>query len=469
MKVAKNPVFLQIDGLAFRQMERALEEGRLPYCRKLKDRDYQLKSFYTGLPSTTPAVQAELFFGIRGAVPAFEFYDRRAKVRRLMRRRKDIAAVVKLLPESTDPLLQGGSVYSSIYTGGAVEMHLIPEAFPEIRSNLRRFYELNYRSLLGLARILGRLLLNFPMEVLRSLVEAMQGILQGESVRQELTLIGARLSIKIVAREVIHEGIIDDIRRGLPAIQANLLAFDECAHRRGPHSTFAHRSLRSIDNMIASLDRFIRRKAPNYTLVIYSDHGQEEVIPYRRQTGSSFEKAVKGVWTAYKEGSVGQPIVCAKGPLGHIYLPGESTEKERRDLAQRVASIQPGVGVLYCDEAGKARFADKDSDQALADALALILSSDHPFYQQVGEDLEMLATHVDAGDLVALGWHPGKTPTSFPDENGAHAGPGMEETEAFLFAPPQWIPDQAKFRPVDLYRHWTGLRSSTNAEKVSSS
>jgi hypothetical protein len=69
-------VLLQIDGLSRRQFEHALERGRMPFIRKLwKAGDHRLESFYSGLPSTTPAVQAELFYGVTTAVPAFAFRD----------------------------------------------------------------------------------------------------------------------------------------------------------------------------------------------------------------------------------------------------------------------------------------------------------------------------------------------------------------------------------------------------------
>src|SRR5512139_658761 len=67
-------IMIQIDGLSRPQLERALERGEMPFLRRLIKREhYHLHSHYSGLPSTTPAVQAELFYGIKCAVPAFSF------------------------------------------------------------------------------------------------------------------------------------------------------------------------------------------------------------------------------------------------------------------------------------------------------------------------------------------------------------------------------------------------------------
>ena len=69
-------VLVQIDGLSKRSLEKALAKN-MPTLRRFIGREgYQLHDVYSGLPSTTPAAQAELFYGARTAVPAFVFVDR---------------------------------------------------------------------------------------------------------------------------------------------------------------------------------------------------------------------------------------------------------------------------------------------------------------------------------------------------------------------------------------------------------
>ena len=68
---------IQIDGLARRQVEAAMAAGKMPFLQRLLKRDgYEMHTFYPGIPATTPAVQAELYYGVRSAVPAFSFFDR---------------------------------------------------------------------------------------------------------------------------------------------------------------------------------------------------------------------------------------------------------------------------------------------------------------------------------------------------------------------------------------------------------
>jgi hypothetical protein len=67
---------LTIDGLSREQFTNAIENRRMPFLQSLiENKVCKTHSRYSGLPSSTPAVQEELFYGIRSAVPAFQFVD----------------------------------------------------------------------------------------------------------------------------------------------------------------------------------------------------------------------------------------------------------------------------------------------------------------------------------------------------------------------------------------------------------
>ena len=116
-------LILQIDGLSYNELLRAFDRKRMPFLQRLIQKDhFVLRPFYSGLPSATPAVQAELFYGIRTAVPAFSYYDRERQDDKVM---FDSSAVDELAADlkrqSDRHLLRGGSSYSNIFSGGASE------------------------------------------------------------------------------------------------------------------------------------------------------------------------------------------------------------------------------------------------------------------------------------------------------------------------------------------------------------
>src|SRR3954471_9002144 len=113
-------LLIQIDGLARLQLEHALAKRRMPFLKRLLKRNhYAMHSFYPGLPSTTPAVQAELHFGVRAAVPAFSFFDRQTQQRVRMYSPDRAKQVEARCAAQAEGLLKGGSSWSNIYTGGA--------------------------------------------------------------------------------------------------------------------------------------------------------------------------------------------------------------------------------------------------------------------------------------------------------------------------------------------------------------
>ena len=101
-----------------------MAHGNLPFLSGLLSRHkYRLHSLYSGLPSSTPAMTAELLYGVKCAVPAFSFYDRSdKKIVRMFEPHFAKALDQRLLAEG-QPLLAGGSAYAGIYTGGAEETH----------------------------------------------------------------------------------------------------------------------------------------------------------------------------------------------------------------------------------------------------------------------------------------------------------------------------------------------------------
>ncbi|HWR77454.1 MAG TPA: alkaline phosphatase family protein, partial [Thiobacillus sp.] len=288
-------IMVQIDGLSQPQFVRALDRGELPFLRRLIRREhYQLHAHYSGLPSTTPAVQAELFYGVKGAVPAFSFRDHES--RRLVRMYEpDAAARVEALHSGNGngALLEGGSAYSDNYTGGAAESHFCPSAIgwgSTLRAAnplvLLAFLISNFYSFLRVAVLL-------LMELGLALLDFVRGLVGGYDFFKELKFIPTRVAIAILLRELCVIGGKIDISRGMPVIHLNFLGYDEQSHRRGPHSLFAHWTLKGIDDAVARLWRAANHSAwRHYEVWIYSDHGQAAVRPYQQAQGYTLEDAV---------------------------------------------------------------------------------------------------------------------------------------------------------------------------------
>ncbi len=445
-------VMVQIDGLSMTQFNRALQKRNLPFLQRLLSKErYILRSFYSGLPSNTPAVQAELFYGVKGSVPAFHFLDRQSgrAVKML-----DIAFVEefeKRLKTQGPGLLAGGSAYSDIFTGSAKESHCCwsrmgwegilhavnPFVFP--------FLAILY------ADIFIRTFVLVFIEFFLAVFECMRGMLKGRLFFRELELVWQRSLVCVFLREFVTAGVCMDIMRGIPVIHLNFLGYDEQAHGRGPSSDFAHWSLRGIDDAIKRIYHVINESPyRHYDLWVYSDHGQAKTTPYFVKYGRSIEEAVQDLFPDDIRPLV---IVTAMGPLGHIYVNKVLDTDDIHSYAKKLVSqikvplvlTREGARVLAWTQRGCFIFPD-EADK--------IFGQDHVFLEEIKEDLLRVCFHPDAGEFVIAGWCEGEEAISFPLEYGAHASMGPEETHAFVLLPmdaPVMIKNNKNYlRPLDL-------------------
>ena len=71
-------LIVQIDGLSRGILDRALAGGSMRNTRRLLvTGQLERRELSVGLPSSTPAFQASIMYGVRPDIPGFHFYDKR--------------------------------------------------------------------------------------------------------------------------------------------------------------------------------------------------------------------------------------------------------------------------------------------------------------------------------------------------------------------------------------------------------
>jgi hypothetical protein len=470
-------LLIQVDGLSRPELEHALARGETPFLARLLRREgYRLHSHYSGLPSTTPAVQTELFYGARCAVPAFAFRDH--ETGEMVRMYEPAAAARREFlhdPDGNRGLLVGGSTYADSITGGAAEAHFCPSAVgwgSALRAAnpvvVAAFLVTNLYSFVRVAVLL-------VLELGLGVYDFFGGLFRGKDIVKELKFIPTRVAISILLRELCVIGGKIDVRRGLPVVHINLLGYDEQAHRRGPRSLFAHWTLKGIDDACARLWRAARGSPwRRYQVWFYSDHGQAAVRAFEERRGYDLEQAVlasledlgrdplaplarlpesiqtqrvrflggRRVQRLFGVLGIGggevdevYPGIAALGPVGHVYLP-PGLDRDGRDTVARELATRHGVPVAMTVDGSGAVLAFSGRDAfALPHDAARLFGETHPFVDAIGDDLARLCRHPDAGDIVVLGWRDGVDHLTFATENGAHGGVSPEETHGFALLP----------------------------------
>lgn len=427
-------LLIQIDGLSRPAFEGALQTGRMPFARELlRDHGYRLHSVFSGVPSTTPSVQGELFYGVRQCVPSWTYLDPASDdVVALFD--KEAAARRQEQLEDRSGLLEGGVAYASIFNGGAAETHLC--------SRDERFLPAFRRAVLT-SHFLRRLPKVGLWAAAETLLALGQLATSPETRRAELDYLPKRVAVSALLHNYLRGAVAADLERGVPAIYVNLLDYDCLAHLRGPHEEFALRILPRLDRTLRRWWRASRRANRKYQVWLFSDHGQQPVEPFPEKLADLLEP---------------HPVVAADhGPLAQLYL-----ETEEPDLLAEKLVADGVPQVLYLEE-GQAIVRNSQGRFELRAEPQKVVGQNHPFGPAIVEELDKLARHPDAGRLIALGWAPGSS-YSFMDELGSHGGPGPEETHAFAMLPADVpLPDTPVLRASHLREAGLRWRNQTGA------
>ncbi len=481
-------ILIQIDGLSHPDLESALARGHMPFLRRLMRREhYGLHPLYSGIPSNTPAFQGEFFFGQPQCVPAFQFWDRTDKKIFTMFEKNSAGQIEKEMLKKNPGLIEGGSAYCNIFSGGAAESHVCVSTADWV--NILKAWN-PYSVLISLllrpyAILRGVLLCIF--ESVLALVDVFRGFLSGQDIWMELCFIGSRVFSSILVREIATEHARMDIYRGLPVIQVNYFGYDEQAHRRGPSSRFAYWSLSGIDSAIRRIwfsAAHARRR--HYEVWIYSDHGQEAVSPFKKINGCSIQEAVQTIYEeeGFSKNDLGfgmfsrgnqawgdtvmgkrysavetiddkmMPQVTTLGPIAQVYFPFLFSDVQKKDFVKLLIEENPSIPLIAIPlDEGKVLYQTPRGVYGMPENAAEVLGKDHPYLEAVASDLNRLLKHEKCGDLVIFGWSAGMKSVSFSNENGAHAGLGPRETQAFVLLPQGTVlqgKDKNWIRPADL-------------------
>jgi endonuclease/exonuclease/phosphatase family metal-dependent hydrolase len=487
-------IMIQIDGLSKNDFEKAVNSGRMPFLENLlKKNGYKLYSLYSGLPSTTPAVQGELFFGIKTCVPSFQFKDHETgKMTSLFNPNTAYKLQKKLEEKAEKNILKDASTYSDIYTGIKEYSSFCTSSsgFSDYIKKANPLKLIWFFSIHGFIFI--RIIALLVIETIIAFIDFFRGIIKGKNLFKEMLFVPNRVALVILLRELITLGVKMDAASGLPLIHCNFLGYDEQSHRRGPDSKFAMWTLKGIDRCIKNIFRSSKRSdCRDYDVWIYSDHGQEKTVSYEKLYHKNIQKSVSEVLTSLgikitktsleshsiqanrsnlfginklndilKKSLIGSffsPVeIAVLGPLGHIYIP----ETISSDLKQKAAVElvkKAHIPIVFL-KLGKNNYKawTKNGCFRLPEFADEVFGNNNLFKNELIEDFIRILEHPDAGDFVMSGWDPNGTPITFVNENGSHAGPGTNETNAFgLF--PKDIPlkqDKEKkyIRPFDLHK-----------------
>lgn len=470
-------VIVQLDGVSRPRLEEAMADGLMPaLAARLASGGHALSSCRSGLPASTPAFQAGLFYGVSPGVPGFVWYDRATGREVRMDRPADAAEVEARIARGRPGLLRGGTGYFGVFSGGAALPHLCLSGLagdlvdPGLEWYGRRLGAWDLlASTATHAVTTARALVRVGRELGTGLVDGLRWSAALGRLQHEPRFLVHRTLVSGVLRELAIQGILLDLSRGLPVVYADLLGFDEAAHRRGPGSRTARRSLASMDAALAMIFGAVEAVPElGYDVYVLSDHGHVATRPFEALAGVSLPefvvRAARGAAVRHRveklrpsRGLLGgrtlgggrtrggdagaQVAVSEAGDLAHVYfLEGRGPQpldavRARHWPVLAALAASPAIGVMAA-RGGRRGFAlVRGAVLDLADPED-VARLPHPEPELLGAYLADLVALPDAGDLVVLGWRgPGRDVIAYAWEFGSHGGAAPEELASFVVHP----------------------------------
>ena len=293
---ARGLLILQIDGLSRASLRRALTRGRMPAVSAMLARGtHKLNCWHCGIPSNTPAVQAGLFYGDRGNVPGYRWFDRREQRLRVVSQPDDLRRLERMVAVGNRPLLEGGSCINTFMSGGAAKRLMTVAAVGEGPATRRLGEQADFNLFFLSPNALTKAVLAFGWDYLAGLSFAVAGRFDKHRPRLRFSLrrAGQRALANAFLRELSFFWLKQDMVRGVPVIYSNFVGYDEVAHHAGPDTIEAQLTLAAFDRKLRILVRRARRQSPIiYDIMLMSDHGQTPSVPFRLLYGNTLEEAL---------------------------------------------------------------------------------------------------------------------------------------------------------------------------------
>lgn len=326
-------VMMEIDGLSFHHLQKALEEGYMPELSQMMEREgYEISLMDCGLPSQTSACQAGIMFGDNYDIPSFRWYDKDEG--KLFVSSKD-APLINERYARGEGLMRGGSSINNMLNGDAEKSIL---TLADLTSGSRE--EKRQR-----ARDIYLLMLN-PYFIMRTLVLFINEMAlevwqyRRDKANKVYPLLNrtrhfypaVRAATTVFMRDLAAYLTIMDIVRGSPSLYITWPGYDEVAHHSGPWSKHALLTLRKYDRVIAHVRDIIERKAPRpYDLIVLSDHGQSFGPTFLQRYGYTLQQFIEeqlpeGIGVAHTFGGDDGTVAVAaiSGELQNLQEQGTS-------------------------------------------------------------------------------------------------------------------------------------------------
>jgi uncharacterized membrane protein YvlD (DUF360 family) len=284
-------VFVEIDGLAFPVLQRALRDGHAPeMARWLAAGTHRLVEWETDLSSQTGASQAGILLGSNDDIPAFRWVEKENRTLMTCSAPRDCKEIERRHTNGSGLLVDGGTSRGNLLSGGAEEVILtVSRIRAERKANpgYRAFFSNGYNVTRASVLFVGEIVLE-----LGAATRQRRRDVQPRGHRGG-TYPFLRAAMCVVVRDLIAFSVISDMLRGRPAVYATFSSYDEVAHHSGLERPDTLEALRKVDKQVGRIARAGRYAPRPYEIVVLSDHGQTQGATFKQRNGYGLDDLVR--------------------------------------------------------------------------------------------------------------------------------------------------------------------------------
>ena len=287
-------VFLEIDGLAERILQRAMQEGYMPTLAGWQlAGTHKVLPWECDVPCQTSASQTGILLGSNFDIPAFRWYEKDRGRTMVSSRPLDAAELERRLSRGTGLLVRNGASRANLVSGDAPKAIFTFSTLSDMTRHSTQDY---YPLFMGPYNVL-RMALLFIWDILAEL--RMASYQRRHDVKPRIHRGGAypvlRAFTTILMRELSSLILIGDLYSGVPSVYATFFGYDEVAHHSGIEEPDALAVLKDLDEVFNRLEK-VAKKAPRpYHFVILSDHGQSQGGTFKQRYSMTLEGLVRSL------------------------------------------------------------------------------------------------------------------------------------------------------------------------------
>ncbi len=284
-------LFMEIDGLAYDVLRRALRSGHAPtLARWIRDGSHRLERWETDWSSQTGTCQAGLLHGDSTDMPAFRWWEKDRGRAMVTNHPRDAAEIERRRSNGRGLLHADGASRANILSGDAPHTMLTMSTALTRRPPLGQDYAAYFVRPYGTARTLVLSIADIARERWASRRQRRDDVLP--RINRGWTYALMRAWAVVVQRDLQIATVVGDVLAGRPVVYTTFLAYDEVAHHSGVERPDALAVLRLVDKQLARVEAALADAPRPYRLVVLADHGQSQGATFLQRYGVTLEQFV---------------------------------------------------------------------------------------------------------------------------------------------------------------------------------